>query len=263
MGIINALKNLIKKKSERSPEITEKPSIGEASDLAKREKSERSNKIMLDEPEEQGRGHEKPAFFGKSERSVGILELKEAKKAEDGSKRVKTGFKQEEKENLLAIYEKIAKIEEILRIIDDRLVILDAKVATKDEMRDIRQILAETNQNKADLSEKLSLINQKIDILAAKREELSKLESESKHLAESFNKEAKKVEKTLKILESHRKILEALRNGEKSTIDLANELGFTRQYVWERLQELKSAGFVDQKKKGRKTVYFLINESVN
>ncbi len=171
-------------------------------------------------------------------------------------------FKEMEKsessdKSIIGVYEKLAKIEEILRIIDERLLLLDGKVATREDSRAIMDILSENSKNQDKFLSKLDEINLKLDVLSKVREKIDEsIEKTEKHLDELKETE-KKVRVQMELLETHKRIIEKLSERPMSTIELANSLGYTRQYVWERLQELKSAGYVDSRKEGRKTLYYI------
>jgi len=53
----------------------------------------------------------------------------------------------------------------------------------------------------------------------------------------------------------YKQLLDTLRKNPSSTIELTTKLGFTRQYIWERLKTLQTAGLVTKVKKGRQTKY--------
>ncbi len=162
---------------------------------------------------------------------------------------------------LLSVYEKLAKLEEITRIIDERIMILDAKVATKDSIKEISDILLRISDKNENIFMKIDSINDKLSYLRELRNDIDyKIETTKKEI-NALENVKNKVDMELELLEAHKKIIDALSQNPSSTIDLAKKLGYTRQYVWERLQELKRVGYVDVKKEGRKTVYYLINNS--
>ena len=163
---------------------------------------------------------------------------------------------------LLAIYEKLARIEEITRIIDERLVLLDSKVATREDSKEIKEILIENSKNQRDLDSKLQEIDKLIRELKNKEKTYSTALEMATSQINEIKKEKEEISKRIELLEAHKRILELLKEKPRSSLEIAKDLGFSRQYVWERLQELKTAGYVDSRKEGRKNIYYLISDDV-
>ncbi len=219
-----------------------------------------------------------------SERKLRVEEAKESQKSEDSGNEFKFREKSEgsigytsgnqilryrEKQGEgksegsspmeIAMYEKIVKIEEISRILEEKLDIIEKMMATKEDSRRIVEILNKSNEKQGNIDEKLSEIKEMIANLRKLKAEFTGQLTETTRQLTQLTEAKAEIDKNIELLEAHKKILEALKLGPKSSIDLARELGYTRQYIWERLQELKTSGYVNSRKEGRKTVYFLVD----
>jgi biotin operon repressor len=153
---------------------------------------------------------------------------------------------------LLTIQDRISKLEETYRSLSERLMSVDVKVATKHDIEDVKHLLNTGLKNDDRVLGGIDDLSASIDKLKQEREHLTKsIETSSKQLAQ--------VDQTLQQLECDEKITNALASGDMSTIELAEKLGFTRQYVWERMKSLTTAGKVSSVKRGRQTKYALVN----
>ena len=252
MGLIDGIKKLFNAKSESSEKkdskrldggvITQK---GREADWEKKpERKKTGESESSSSPVRFNREIDKNVL--ESERSSLLLREKD--------KQVE--FEPETK-NFIPLYEKLAKIEEILRVVDDRLVILDAKVATRDDTRELKGILLDSNNKSDSISQKIDNIQERLSFLLRKKDELDKLEQQGEKIMKIAEKRKKIVENEIKLIESHYNIIDKLKSGPKTTKELALLLNFTRQYIWERIKELEEIGLVKQKKKGRKTYYYV------
>ncbi len=160
---------------------------------------------------------------------------------------------------LLTIQDRMVRLEEIYRGLNDKIMVIDGKVATKHDIEDVKGLIGDD----LDKGERVlaGIDNISLDILAlrAEKEDLSHTIATSSRDIETRKKRLTKVEEQIGLMECDDKILDALGSSDLSTIELAEKLGFTRQYVWERLKELSKVNKVKSVKKGRQTKYVLVN----
>ncbi len=157
----------------------------------------------------------------------------------------------------LALYDKIVRIEEISRIIEEKLDLIEKTMSTREDSRQIIDILRSGAQTQSNINNRLEDIDEKIESLRKLRSQFTGQLTETTRQLTELTKEKTIIDRNLRLLEAHKRILESLKAARKSSTDLSKELGYSRQYIWERLQELKASGYVNSTRVGRKTVYFI------
>lgn len=144
---------------------------------------------------------------------------------------------------LLSIQDRISKLEELYRG-------LNLKVATKQDASDIKNMLEFNTAKVEGVAGKVKSMDEKLDSLQERKRQLTR---QLTHQQE----ELEEVEEEIGLLDADKKILGLLSEGEVSTMEIADKLSFTRQYVWARMKELTNSGKVTSVKRGRQTKYSL------
>lgn len=158
---------------------------------------------------------------------------------------------------ILSIQESISRLEELYRRIEDNTRIIEENMATQKDAKEIKSSLDEERDYEKELGEKIDNLGKKIETLKRERDEITEEIEESKSKMTRKMGELTKVDKKIELLEADRRIIKALSESSMSTIELSEDLDYTRQYIWERLKELKENEIVKSEKKGRKTKYSL------
>ncbi|RLG69010.1 MAG: hypothetical protein DRO11_08325 [Methanobacteriota archaeon] len=160
---------------------------------------------------------------------------------------------------LLTIQDRMSRLEEIYRSMNDKMTVLDGKVATKRDIEDVKSLIGDDLDKGDQVLHGIDALSLDIISLRAEKDTLNQTIEMSAREIEEKRKRLTTVESQIERMECDDKIIQALEGGDMSTIELAEKLGFTRQYVWERLKELSSSGAVKSIKKGRQTKYVLVN----
>jgi DNA-binding transcriptional ArsR family regulator len=149
---------------------------------------------------------------------------------------------------LLTIQDRISKLEDIYRQLNEKIASVDQKMATRHDIDDVKVLINEDLAKGNKILHGIDSIDSKVDILRKAREELT-------HDITTSRRKLTRVDASLTLLESHQKILAELRSKSQSTVELHRKLGFTRQYLWNRLKELENAGIVEKFRDSRQTKY--------
>lgn len=161
---------------------------------------------------------------------------------------------------LLTIQDRISKLEEIYKSLNDRIILIDGKMATKNDISDLKAIMQEDLIREEDILAGIDNLSNKLDSLRKVRAELIRQVDASQDELTRKQELLKSVNQKIELIECDEKIINSLREGDASTIELAEKLGLTRQYIWGRLKELEAGGYVKSAKSGRKTKYHLIKD---
>ena len=155
---------------------------------------------------------------------------------------------------LLTIQDKISRLEEIYKGLSER---IERRVATKEDVKEVKELIKEGLEKEENILVGINKLDDRMEQLERKKRELTqKVSTKSQELAEDV-KQLEKVERELLLLETDKKILETLSREPLSTIELSEKLGYTRQYLWSRLKEMEKHGLIKKRREGRKTKYFL------
>jgi len=158
---------------------------------------------------------------------------------------------------LLSIQDRISKIEELYRRIDGKLDQLDTKVATKEQVEEVKSLIHEDMAKGDQVLANLSDLEGKIGHLRLARAQIKrKVASTQDQLTHELT-HLGSVNSKLTLLESHKKILNVISKHSLGAAEVAQKLGYTRQYVWNRLKELEEQKVVGHKKDGRQVTYFI------
>lgn len=161
---------------------------------------------------------------------------------------------------LLTIQDKLAGLEESYRRIYEKVESIDERVATGQDMEEIRALLHEGLVKEEEIIHGIDGINAKMNSYEEQKVTLEqRIEASTDQLTQDINRLGE-IHDKIELLDADKKIMEYLTTTEYSTIELSEKLDLSRQYVWERLKELASAGFVDSKKVGRQTKYFILRK---
>jgi biotin operon repressor len=147
----------------------------------------------------------------------------------------------------------------VYRGINEKIIDLDRKVATKRDIEDVKELIHDDLDKGSQVIQGIDNLSLDILALRAEKETLDHTIEMSAREIEEKRKRLNTVKSQIERMECDDKIIQALKLGGMSTIELAEKLGFTRQYVWERLKELSNSGAVKSIKKGRQTKYTLVN----
>ncbi|MCD6523023.1 MAG: winged helix-turn-helix transcriptional regulator [Candidatus Diapherotrites archaeon] len=159
---------------------------------------------------------------------------------------------------LLTIQDRISKLEELYRSINEKLDVIGEDMAKKHDLEDIKALINEDIVKEDRILSGIVDINDRIRELEERKAELTRqIDNTTRQLTQDIT-ELTHVEQTIELLEADKKILDALAKEELSTLELVDRVGYTRQYIWERLKALQEAGYVRSIKKGRRTKYQII-----
>lgn len=171
---------------------------------------------------------------------------------------------------LLTMQDKLVRIEELYRSLNERVEkqlatkedvrVLASKedvrvLANKEDLKDIEEKISESLEKSESIIGGLDNLERKIGLLEQKKQDLSeRIDSTTYELTKDLG-ELEEVEKTINLLEADKKILDILKSKKLSTIELSEELGYTRQYLWGRLKRMQDQDLVESFKEGRQTKY--------
>ena len=159
---------------------------------------------------------------------------------------------------LLTIQDRISKLGELYRSINEKLDVIGEDMAKKHDLEDIKALINEDIVKEDRILSGIVDINDRIRELEERKAELTRqIDNTTRQLTQDIT-ELTHVEQTIELLEADKKILDALAKEELSTLELVDRVGYTRQYIWERLKALQEAGYVRSIKKGRRTKYQII-----
>ena len=162
---------------------------------------------------------------------------------------------------LMTIQDRLARIEESYRSLNDRIVIIDGKVATKQDIDDLKAMVHEDLSKGDRILGEIDNLGDRMTGLRHAKDELTRQVDETKRKVTRQVETLKQIDEEIELVECDQKIVDALKEGDKSTIDLAKDIGLTRQYIWGRLKELQANGYVKSIKKGRQTRYHLLKNA--
>lgn len=162
---------------------------------------------------------------------------------------------------LLTIQDRLARIEETYRALNERIIIIDGKVATKQDIDDLKAMVHEDLSQGDRILGEITDLGGRLTGLRKTKEELTRQVDESTRKVTRNVEVIKKIDEEIELLECDQKIVDSLKERDKSTIELAKDIGLTRQYIWGRLKELQQGGYVKSVKKGRQTRYQLLKNA--
>ncbi|MBN3037319.1 MAG: winged helix-turn-helix transcriptional regulator [Candidatus Diapherotrites archaeon] len=160
---------------------------------------------------------------------------------------------------LLTIQDRISKLEETYRSMSHKIDNIDVKVATKYDIDELKAIMSEEVMKDDKILDSVTSIDQKIDLLGELKRQLTRQIGQTTNELTHELTQLTHVETGLELLAAHKQLIDALEAEPLSTIELTKRIGFTRQYLWERIKELKDAGYVRSIKQGRQTKYKLVS----
>lgn len=159
---------------------------------------------------------------------------------------------------LLTIQDRISKLEALYRSINEKLSFINENMAKKGDIDEIKAIMNEDIVKEDKILSGIKGINEQLKTLERRRIELTRqVDDTTRQLTQNIA-ELTHIERTIELLEADKKIIDALSHEELSTLELVKRVGYTRQYIWERLKALQSAGYVKSIRYGRRTKYCLV-----